>query len=52
MTAVVDRTDGAAQLYVDGNQVASGAALTDFPINTDMDLGQDNGNSFQFTEVN
>ncbi len=48
VTAVVDRTDGNAQLYVDGNQVASGAAMTDFPTNTDMDLGQDNGGSFQY----
>jgi len=49
VTAVVDRTGGNAQLYVDGNQVASGPAMTDFPTGTDMDLGQDNGNSFQFT---
>jgi hypothetical protein len=48
VTAVVDRTDGNAQLYVDGNQVATGPAMTDFPINTDMDLGQDNGGSFQY----
>jgi hypothetical protein len=48
VTAVVDRTDGGAQLYVDANQVASGPAMTDFPINTDMDLGQDNGGSFQY----
>ncbi len=49
VTAVVDRTDGNAQLYVDGNQVTNGLALTDFPTNADMDLGQDNGNSFQYT---
>jgi hypothetical protein len=49
VTAVIDRADGDAQLYVDGNQVASGAAMTDFPTNTDMDLGQDNGNSFQLS---
>ena len=49
ITAVADRTDGNAQLYVDGIQVASGAALTDFPTNTEMDLGRDNGNSYQYT---
>jgi hypothetical protein len=49
VTAAVDRTDGTANLYVDGNQVTNGAAMTDFPTNTDMDLGQDNGNSYQFT---
>jgi hypothetical protein len=49
ITAVADRTDGKAQLYVDGNQVAAGAALTDFPTNTEMDLGRDNGNSYQYT---
>jgi hypothetical protein len=49
VTAVVDRADGNAQLYVDANQVASGAAMTDFPTNADLDLGQCSNNSFQFT---
>ncbi len=49
VTAVADRTDGVAQLFVDGNQVTNGLALTDFPTNTDMNLGRDNGGSYQYT---
>jgi hypothetical protein len=48
VTAVVDRTDGAAQLYVDGNSVASGAVRNDFPTSNDMDLGRDTGGTFAF----
>jgi hypothetical protein len=49
VTAVVDQADGNAQLYVDGDQVASGAAVNDCPTNADMNLGDDSGHSFQFT---
>jgi hypothetical protein len=48
VTAVVDRADAVAQLYVDGNQVASGAVRNDFPINNDMELGRDTSGSFAF----
>jgi hypothetical protein len=48
LTAVVDRANGAATLYVDGTQVASGAVRNDFPTNNDMDLGRDTGGSFAF----
>jgi hypothetical protein len=48
LTAVVDRADGPAQLYVDGNLVASGSARNDFPTNVDMELGRDTGGSFSF----
>ncbi|HEX4119812.1 MAG TPA: DUF2341 domain-containing protein [Verrucomicrobiae bacterium] len=49
VTAVVDRADGDAQLYVDSGQVASGAAVNDCPTNADMNLGDDSGHSFQYT---
>jgi hypothetical protein len=48
VTAAVNRTNGMAQLYVDGNQVAAGAVRNDFSTNSDMDLGQDTGNTFGF----
>jgi hypothetical protein len=48
VTASVDRANGQAQLYVDGNQVASGAIRNDFPTNNDMELGRDTGGSFGF----
>jgi hypothetical protein len=48
LTAVVDRAGGAAQLYVDGSQVASGAIRNDFSTNSDMDLGVDTGGTFAF----
>jgi hypothetical protein len=48
LTAAVDRANAAVKVYVDGNQVAAGAALTDFPTNADMNLGRDNGGSFGF----
>jgi len=48
LTAVVDRNDGLAQLYVDGNQVVAGAIRNDFPTSNDMDLGRDTGGSFGF----
>jgi Concanavalin A-like lectin/glucanases superfamily len=48
VTAAVDRTDGLAQLYVDGNQVVSGAVRNDFPTGNDMELGRDTGGTFAF----
>jgi hypothetical protein len=48
LTAVVDQADGAAQLYVDGNQVASGAIRNDFANDNDMELGRDTGGTFAF----
>lgn len=48
LTAVVDRADGVAQLYVDGNPVASGAIRNDFPNDNDMELGRDTGGTFAF----
>jgi hypothetical protein len=48
VTASVDRANGQAQLYVDGNQVASGAIRNDFPTNNDLELGRDTGGSFGF----
>ena len=48
VTASVDRADGVAQLYVDGNRVASGAVRNDFSTNSVVDLGQDTGNTFAF----
>lgn len=48
ITASVNRAGSVAQLYVDGSQVASGAIRGDFSTNSDMDLGQDTGNTFAF----
>jgi len=48
LTAVVDRTDGLGQLYVDGNPVAAGAIRNDFANNNDMELGRDTGGTFAF----
>ena len=48
VTAAVDRADGAAQLYVDGNLVASGAVRNDFSNNNDTELGRDTGGTFAF----
>ncbi|HEY1787299.1 MAG TPA: DUF2341 domain-containing protein [Verrucomicrobiae bacterium] len=48
LTATVDRANGAATLYVDGAQVASGAVGSDFPTNNDMELARDTGGSFAF----
>jgi hypothetical protein len=48
VTAAVDRADGTAQLYVDGNPEASGAIRNDFPTNSDMNLGRFNTGSFAF----
>jgi hypothetical protein len=50
VTAAVNRATGAIQFYVDGNPepVASGGpgVATDFPTNTDMNLGRFNAGSF------
>lgn len=46
LTAVVDRPAGTTQLYVDGTLQASGGVITDFPTNTDMNLGRFNSGSF------
>jgi hypothetical protein len=48
LTATVNRAGTSAALYVDGNPVASGAAMSDFPTNNDVDLGRDTGGSFNF----
>jgi hypothetical protein len=48
LTAVVDRPGGTTQLYVDGTLQASGSVVTDFPTNSDMNLGRFNSGSFAF----
>lgn len=48
LTAVVNRAGAAATLYVDGNPVASGGAMSDFPTNNDLNLARDTGDSFNF----
>jgi hypothetical protein len=44
----VDRFNGVATLYVDGNQVASGAIRNDFANASDMELARDTGGTFAF----
>jgi len=46
LTAVVNRPAGTTQLYVDGTLQTSGGVITDFPTNTDMNLGRFNSGSF------
>lgn len=46
VTAAVDRDSGTAWLYVDGQLKTSGATVTDFPTNTDVDLGRFTDGSF------
>jgi hypothetical protein len=49
VTAGVNRPAGTAQLYVDGNSLASGTqVVTDFSNNSDMQLGRFTGGSFPF----
>ena len=49
LTAVVDRTGGAAHLYVDGTDATqSGPVQTDFPIQSDVNLGRFTNGSFYF----
>ncbi|HEY1789126.1 MAG TPA: DUF2341 domain-containing protein, partial [Verrucomicrobiae bacterium] len=48
VTAAVNRTAGTVQLYVDGAFKTSGGTVTDFPTNTDMNLGRFNTGSFAF----
>ncbi|MGH7991921.1 MAG: DUF2341 domain-containing protein [Limisphaerales bacterium] len=48
VTAAVNRTAGTTQLYVDGTLQASGNTVTDFPTNSDMNLGRFNAGSFAF----
>lgn len=49
VTAAVNRTAGSVQLFVDGKYQTSGATVTDFPTNTDMNLGRFNSGSFTMT---
>ncbi|HEV2435520.1 MAG TPA: DUF2341 domain-containing protein, partial [Verrucomicrobiae bacterium] len=48
VSAAVNRPAGTVQLYVDGTLQASGNTVTDFPTNTDMNLGRFNAGSFAF----
>jgi hypothetical protein len=48
VTAVVSRGAGTVQLYVDGTFQITGGVVTDFPTNTDMNLGRFNAGSFAF----
>jgi hypothetical protein len=50
LTAVVDRTGGAAHLYVDGaDATQSGPVQADFPIQSDINLGRFTNGNFYFT---
>lgn len=48
VTAAINRTAGTVQFYVDGAFLTSGGTVTDFPTNTDMNLGRFNAGSFSF----
>lgn len=53
VTSAINRTTGTCQFYVDGNPEPLGAGSsgvsTDFPTNTDMNLGRFNNGSFPLT---
>lgn len=48
VTAAINRTAGTVQFYVDGAFQTSGGTVTDFPTNTDLNLGRFNSGSFSF----
>jgi hypothetical protein len=48
VTAAIDQVAGAAELYVDGSPAASGPVRTDFPTNSDLQLGRFTGGAFAF----
>jgi hypothetical protein len=48
VTATIDRVGGTAWLYVDGSPAASGPVRTDFPTNSDMQLGRFTAGAFAF----
>jgi hypothetical protein len=49
VTAAVNRPAGTVQLYVDGTLQGSGNTVTDFPTNSDMNLGRFNAGAFAFS---
>jgi hypothetical protein len=56
VTAAVNRTTGGIQFYVDGTPEplsgsGSGGVSTDFPTNTDMNLGRFTGGAFAFIGI-
>jgi hypothetical protein len=52
LTAVVDRTGGTARLYVDGaDATQSGQVQTDFPVQSDINLGRFTNGNFYFNGV-
>ena len=48
VAATIDRVGGTAALYVDGNPAASGPVRTDFPTNSDIQLGRFTAGAFAF----
>ncbi|HUA39578.1 MAG TPA: LamG-like jellyroll fold domain-containing protein [Candidatus Sulfopaludibacter sp.] len=48
LTAAVNRSAGTVALYVDGTLQGSGNTVTDFPTNSDMNLGRFNAGAFAF----
>lgn len=48
VTAAVNRTAGTVAMYVDGQLGGTGATMTDFPTNADMELGRFTSGSFPF----